>query len=1331
MPAPFLPDLTPRPLVLTQAAGLQGTALYLGIGTLGLEVCVATSASRSPATAIQAAWRSRLAGRAVPLLLVVLVANKAQVCGPSGDEPPVYTDLDLGQVERLCREALTQPDRNAALRFLAGALPSLETALPGVRNEGLLALHTLERRAPDRADWRAACDKAGRITSTTGAALLQGLGFALERKDSQTSILRSAGRNTALAVLLEAHEGPEIGNPRFSGLSPVSYALTVAEQDNLPWVVVVQGNRLRLYATAPQQGVGRRGRTETFVELQTSLLRDRDIGYLWLLFSAEALAQGGSLHDLMEESRRFAGDLAERLRDRIYKQVMPGLAQAIALARRLRSPTADDLSLTYAMALTVLFRLLFIAYAEDRDLLPYKFNSAYRRRSLKDKAIELAKMAADGHVPGTGTTHWQETCLLFEAVDRGNREWGVPAYNGGLFSTEKNVSEAGAELGKIKLSDTAFEPVLAGLLLIETPEGGLGPVDFRSLGVREFGTIYEGLLESELSVAETDLALKTEKGVEVFVPAKVKEKVVVPEGAIYLHNRSGARKSSGSYFTKSFAVEYLLDAALEPALDDHVQRLDALDETDAADAIFDFRVADIAMGSAHFLVAAVDRIERRLSQYLQKRDLPGVRRELDALRVAANTALGPLAEHVDLEDGQLLRRSIARRCIYGVDLNPLSVQLARLAIWIHTFVPGLPLSVLDHNLIHGNSLVGVGTVADIRRRFEEAGIGMFAVDADNLLGSAREPLERLARLADATKKDIEAARRAIEDARLASLPTKALCDIIAAKPISNSPLLFQFEDWDRQREKIQQNPTYATSLKLLSGLHPLHFPISFPEVFLRKNPGFNVILGNPPWEKVRTEEHEFWARHFPGLRGKKGAERNREIARLKRLRGDLCMAWDAEREETERLRNAIRHLPGMNTGHPDLFRAFTYRTFELACVGGRIGIVLPGDAFKIAGAQKIRELLDSQSERLELQLLTNKSEWVFDDIHGQKLIAFVSAKKGNTTFCHYTLWQEFHSLRSWINRSEKQKVVLAEDWLRRYSDSLIVPILPTTEAFSVIDTYLRHPRIGAHPTLKVKRIYADFETTRDKALYSDASSSDSWPVYKGESFDIWMPDTEQYFAFTKETEILPRAITRRSRSSVFGIMPSEWLDEPGTLPVLFPRISYRDVTNRTNSRTLIAALIPPRVVTTQTAPWIFWIDANRPPWHEAYLLGILSSIPCDWWVRRFVEGHVDEEAFNSIRIPDPSIASTQVERVVALSGRLAATDKRFATWAKAIGVKHGKIDQDEKVDMIHELDAVVAHLYGLSEAQLRHIFETFHEGWEFGPRLEATLRYFASWQANT
>lgn len=1342
MPAPFLPDLTPRPLVLTQAAGLQGTALYLGIGTLGLEVCVATSASRSPATAIQAAWRARLAGRAVPLLLVVLVADKAHVCGPSGDEPPVYTDLDLGQVERLCREALAQPDRNAALRFLAGALPSLETALPGVRNEGLLALHTLERRAPDRVDWRAACDKAGRITSSTGAALLQGLGFALERKDSQTSILRSAGRNTALAVLLEAHEGPEIGNPRFSGLSPVSYALTVAEQDNLPWVVVVQGNRLRLYATAPQQGVGRRGRTETFVELQTSLLRDRDIGYLWLLFSAEALAQGGSLHDLMEESRRFAGDLAERLRDRIYKQVMPGLAQAIALARRLRSPTADDLSLTYAMALTVLFRLLFIAYAEDRDLLPYKFNSAYRRRSLKDKAIELAKMAADGHVPGTGTTHWQETCLLFEAVDRGNREWGVPAYNGGLFSTEKNVSEAGAELGKIKLPDTAFEPVLAGLLLIETPEGGLGPVDFRSLGVREFGTIYEGLLESELSVAETDLALKTEKGVEVFVPAKVKEKVVVPEGAIYLHNRSGARKSSGSYFTKSFAVEYLLDAALEPALDDHVQRLDALDETDAADAIFDFRVADIAMGSAHFLVAAVDRIERRLSQYLQKRDLPGVRRELDALRVAANTALGPLAEHVDLEDGQLLRRSIARRCIYGVDQNPLSVQLSRLAIWIHTFVPGLPLSVLDHNLIHGSSLVGVGTVAEIRRRFEEAGIGMFVVDADNLLGSAREPLERLARLADATKKDIEAARRAIEDARLASLPTKALCDIIAAQPIADVPILFQFEDWERQKANIQRHRAYRTALETLKGLHSVHFPIAFPEVFLRRNPGFNVILGNPPWQEATLEEHAFWARHFPGLRGLAQADQEREKRRLRQSRPDLAKAFDEELAEAARIRRLLTSgaFPGMGTGDPDLYKAFCWRFWSLVQEhGGRIGVVLPRSALSAKGSTEFRRRLFTECESIDITTVLNRGGWVFDEAEHRYTIGLIAIKRGRPVEDAIALKGPYADLQSFILGAAHTPHRLRSADVINWSDSASIPLLPTDNS---LDTFLQirsAPRLDLNrPDVWRARPDRELDATNDKPLMkvSEDQPEGFWPVFKGESFDLWQPDTGTYYAWAKPEKIQKRlqekrlaSARRRNADSAHAEFADAYLRDSQTLPCFAPRIAFRDVARATDSRTIIAALLPPEIFLTNKAPYFLWPRGDERD--QAFLLGVLSSIPLDWYARRFVEINVNFFILNPFPIPRPNGHSSLWQRIVELAGRLAAPDRRFATWARALGVKHGRLTDDEKADMIHELDAVVAHLYGLSEAQLRHIFETFHEGWEFGPRLEATLRYFASWQANT
>jgi hypothetical protein len=260
------------------------------------------------------------------------------------------------------------------------------------------------------------------------------------------------------------------------------------------------------------------------------------------------------------------------------------------------------------MALVVLFRLLFVAYAEDKELLPYKTNDRYKARSLKQKARELIEVIRSEAPFGNDTNHWDEVDRLFRAVDESNKEWGVPAYNGGLFSRDRLVSPSGAALAEIRVPDRAFGPVLQSLLVDNTPEGW-GPVDFRSLGVREFGTIYEGLLENELSVAEVDLTTEVVEKQEQYRPAKPKEGVVVTKGRAYLHNTSGARKASGSYFTKHFAVEHLLEYALEPALKEHLARLDKLEERAAADAFFDFRVADIAMGSGHFLTAAVDRIE--------------------------------------------------------------------------------------------------------------------------------------------------------------------------------------------------------------------------------------------------------------------------------------------------------------------------------------------------------------------------------------------------------------------------------------------------------------------------------------------------------------------------------------------------------------------------------------------------------------------------------------------------------------------------------------------------------------------------------------------------
>lgn len=1336
----FLDDLPFRAVAPPAGVPFAAVGLALGQGSSPLEVLVLAAASVPNAATLRTAWKARNAGRAAPLLLVVLHGDRASLCGPAGDDPPAYVDIDRGRVERICREALEQLDRHAALRALRDVLPSLESDLAGVRNEGFLATHELRAGARRRPDWEAAGRKARGALAKRGSDLLRALGFEIERCDGVTSILRAGERKVAVAVLLARDESPDLSGERFSGLSPTSYALAVADRENLPWVVVQHGAKVRVYPARVGRGVGRRGRTETFVECHAGLLPDADAAYLWLLCSAEALAPGGSLEQILEASGRFAGGLAERLRERVYESVVPCLADGIVKARGLAKPTAQDLADTYEMALAVLFRLLFIAYAEDKDLLPYRWNGLYQRRSLKTKAQELAELARRGAAFDAGDTLWAEIARLFRAVERGNREWGVPAYNGGLFSEEPDVSAAGAHLAGVTLPNTVFGPALRDLLLVEGPEG-LGPVDFRSLGVREFGTIYEGLLESELSVAETDLA--TDKD-GTWRPCKKGEEPRVRRGDVYLHDASGARKSTGSYFTKSFAVEHLLERSLEPALTEHLARLDALGEDEAGDRFFDFRVADLAMGSGHFLVAAIDRIERALTGYLSRRRLPAVAAELGALRAAALDALGPLADQVEIEDTQLLRRLIARRCIYGVDLNPTAVQLARLSVWIHTFVPGLPLSLLDHNLVRGNSLVGIGRLDEVKDKIEEESLPLFPIDAAHLLGEAAEPLRRLARLADATLSDLARARKAREAALAAVKPAAALCDLVTAARLAGQRAPASLGRWEEVRDRLPGSKDHAAAQKRLDGLHAFHFPIAFPEVFLRERPGFDVIVGNPPWEKARLEEHAFWARHSPGMRSLPQREQEAAKARFRRERPDLVAAYERELAEAEALRRALTAgpYPGMGTGDPDLYKAFCWRFWNLVCEdGGRIGVVLPRSALAAKGSTEFRREVFSRAEGVDVTTLLNSRGWVFDEAEHRYTIALVALARregvaGKMPAPQVALRGPYPSLDRYTGGVVCGEAALFYgDQIQSWNDTASLPLLPTDESVEVFAQLRKSPRLDLDDGKSWRaRPHRELDATNDKSLM-DVKSKECpkgfWPVFKGESFDLWTPDTGTYYAWADPKKVLPHLQQKRlrggrSKNSPFSKFDPGVLRNAKTLPCLRPRIAFRDVSRATDSRTVRAALVPPEVFIVHLAPYLLWPRGDARD--ESFLLGVLSSLALDWFARRFVETHLTFFVFNPVPVPRPPADHSLRGRAVQLAGRLAAPDDRFVAWAKDVGVACGPLAPDEKEDMIHELDAVVAHLYGLTEKHLVHVFETFHEGWDYEARLGATLKHFREWK---
>ncbi len=245
-----------------------------------------------------------------------------------------------------------------------------------------------------------------------------------------------------------------------------------------------------------------------------------------------------------------------------------------------------------------------------------------------------------------------------------------------------------------------------------------------------------------------------------------------------------------------------------------------------------------------------------------------------------------------------------------------------------------------------------------------------------------------------------------------------------------------------------------------------------------------------------------------------------------------------------------------------------------------------------------------------------------------------------------------------------------------------------------------------------------------------------WPVFKGESFDLWEADRgpDCYYAWADPKPAQDWIFSKRlragksARDSAHGEFPAAYRQNKQTLACFKPRIAFRDVTRSTDSRTVRAALLPPNVFITNKGPYLLWPRGDERD--QAFLLGVLSSIPLDWFARRFVEVNLNYFIFNPLPVPRPTRADPRWSRVVALAGRLAAPDDRFADWASAVGVAHGPLDPAEKLDMIHELDAVVAHLYGLNEPQLVHIFETFHEGWDYAPRLSAVLKHYRSWARN-
>ncbi|MFW5943076.1 MAG: Eco57I restriction-modification methylase domain-containing protein, partial [Chloroflexota bacterium] len=663
------------------------------------------------------------------------------------------------------------------------------------------------------------------------------------------------------------------GGPSFDRQNPgyqIDYYLRATE---LEWGILSNGRLWRLVHRDSSQ------RLTIYYEVDlVELLRGGNAGtmrYFTLFFRQDALrpdAQGRRfLQDALDASNAYAVALEEDMQENVYR-ALELLMQGF-LDLRANDLGPDDLRRVYDNSLYLLYRFLFILYAESRGLLPLDREDYREHYSLHDIKNDIANHNAPT-APST-TDFWKRVQTLFQIINGDdeelNRFLGVPRYNGGLFNPRLHPFLQEKAVGDAYLTGAI------DLLSRRDTEQGKEFADYRTLGVRQLGSIYEGLLEYQPRLAQEEMVAVKDGGQERWLPASEK-----PDGAtvtarrkagqVYLVTDRGERKATGSYYTPEYIVRYIVEQTVGPLVeearggitDDGPQTTDggqrsAVGGQQSADggqafvdAILSLRVLDPAMGSGHFLVYATD--------YL-------------ALALATEPQVEPPATAED--DVVYWKRRVVERCIYGVDRNPLAVELAKLSLWLNTVAADRPLSFLDHHLKCGDSLVGaevedlgwapptVLTRKQARELEKVKEAGQMNLLAYRLAQQLPAVMGRVLEITEAESdsyESVQAKEAADRTVRQLKEPFEAVADLWVSAYFGNE---FDRATYEEARDAVgtpaalMQMPAVQRARQMAQERRFFHWELAFPEVFydeagneLGERAGFDAVVGNPPYFSV-------------------------------------------------------------------------------------------------------------------------------------------------------------------------------------------------------------------------------------------------------------------------------------------------------------------------------------------------------------------------------------------------------------------------------------------------------------------------------------------------
>ena len=1018
---------------------------------------------------------------------------------------------------------------------------------------------------------------------------------------------------------------PDSGRPRLAAHSLVQEYLNRTES---LWGLVTNGRTLRLLRDSHLI------RRQAFIEFDLETMFNgehfADFAVLYRLLHRTRLPHPGApahscfLEQWHQLSLQQGGRVREHLRDGVENAVYC-LANAILAhpANTAIRQQVDDGRLKadqlYEEFLRFVYRLLFLMVTEERNLL--SGDPVYREHYSISRLRRLVECwpAYNQH-----TDLWRGlfvTFRLFSAPEFAS-VLGCPPLNGELFEAHRTPT-----LESAQVANADFLAAFSHLSRYrEDRRSQLRRINYSALDVEELGSVYESLLDLQP-------AFQLENGNWRFA---------------FL--RGTERRTTGSYYTPSALVEELIQSALVPVLNDRLRNARSAAEKEAA--VLSITVCDPACGSGHFLLAAARRLARELARVRSGEDEPSP------------------------QQYRLALRDVITHCIYGVDRNPLAVELCKVALWLESHAEGKPLSFLDHRILCGDSLAGLRDLAilkngvpddtfkpvtgddkdvakEIKRRNRAALRGQRALpfaagtELQELSGSRRSLFE----IPDDTPEQVCEKRKALErwrgegsryqrDRTAADLWTSAFFvhlvpENLAGHSIPSTQELFDFLEGRRPDSRV-----LAGALSESVRLRFFHWPLEFPEVFARG--GFDVILCNPPWERIKLQQEEFFAtRDLDISRAPNAAARRELIEQLREKKPALWREYQEALQDADAMSKYLRtcgQFPLTGRGDINTYAVFAERFTSLLRTQGRVGAVVPsGIATDNTTRYYFSSLVDSNT-LVSLYDFENRLG-IFEGVDRRYrfcLMTISGAPRPKGAAADFVFFA--HSTSD-LADPERHFTLTAEDIalinpntrtcpiFRTRRDAEItkaiyrrVPVLvkegpPEENPWGIRFSTMFHMSNDSHLFRTREQLEAEGFTLRGNHFFR--GEEEYVPLYEAKmmhQYNHRFGDYAMKAPGSQDTE-LPRIPPERLADPNYVVMPRYWVRRQD-LPDLGGRqwlLGFRDITNATNERTAIFAILPP-VGVGNKIPLLF-TDRAVPP-----LVGCFASLIFDFSLRQKLGG---------------------------------------------------------------------------------------------------------------